>query len=54
MSSQKDIQSFARVVRFRACIVKTGNLKKSRIDLGKKAYKGKVTAFELDCNICRE
>lgn len=52
MSSQKNARGFARVARSRACGVETGNAKKSRIDLGEEIYKGKMTAFELDCNIC--
>lgn len=27
-------------------------MKRSRIDLGGEVYKERVTAFELDCNIC--
>ncbi len=54
MSSQKDAWSFARVARPKACIVEIGNTKKPGIDLGREAYKGRVIAFKLDYNICRE
>ena len=54
MSSQKDAQGLARVGRPGACIVETGNVKTSWIDLGGEAYKGRATAFEPDYNICRE
>ncbi len=54
VSSQKDAQGFARVAGPGTCVVETGNAKKPRIDLGEEAYKGRATAFELDCNIYRE
>ncbi len=54
VSSQKDTWGFARIAGPGACIVETGNAKKALIDLGEEAYKGRVTAFELDCNICGE
>lgn len=39
---------------FGACIIETSNAKKPRIDLGGGAYKGRVTALELNYNICEE
>lgn len=39
---------------FGAYIIETGNAKKPQVDLEGKAYKGRVTALELDYNICEE
>lgn len=52
MSSQRDAQGLARVAGPRACIAKTSNVKNPWIHLEGEAYKERVTAFELDCNIC--
>lgn len=54
VSSQNDARGFARVAGPGACVVETSNAKKSWIDLGGEAYKGKATAFKLGCNIYRE
>lgn len=54
MSSQKDARGFARVTGPGVCIVETGNAIKSWINLGGEANKRRMTAIELDYNICTE
>ncbi len=54
VSNQKDARDFARIARLMECVAETGNAKKPRIGLRAKAYKGRMTVFELDCNICGE
>lgn len=54
MLRQRDAWGLARVAEPRICVVETGNVKKRQIDSGKETYKGRLTAFELDCNIYRE
>lgn len=51
MLRQRNAQNLAREAELRLCIVETGNVKKPWIDSGEKAYKRRVTAFKLDCNI---
>lgn len=52
MLNQKDAWGFARVAEPGACVAETGNAKKPRIGFGGETYQRKVTAFELNCNIC--
>lgn len=54
MSSQRHARSIARVAGSGVYVVEAGNVKKTRIDLGGEVYKGTVTVFKLDCNICGE
>ena len=54
MSNQKDACDFARVAGPGTCIIEISNAKKLWTELGGEAYKGRVTAFELDYNIYGE
>lgn len=52
--SQKDNWGFARVAGPRVCVLEIGKAKNPQTELGREAYKGRVTAFELDYNIYGE
>lgn len=54
MLSQQNAWALAKVAKPEEYIARMGNEKRFQINLGEKAYKGRVTAFELNCNTYRK